>query len=291
MKRFNLLLLALLTVLALASCGKDQEIVPIEGNVAPPDYTIPTITKESYVNRVYISLLGRKPNDLEFQNGLNQLDQDNMSLANREAFLDDVMDNYDYHYNLFDVGRVNYLNGADTTEMKDFIFVYNLLLQDPQYQPIWPIIQEEIDRMELVLEIPDDLASGAIALPEAHRRLVENNIYDEINMGTLNFVQSCFENFLFRYPTTSELDNGILMVDGFSATVFLQPGRNKDDFLTIFFSSTDYYEGQVRDVYQRFLFRDPDSVEMDELTQQYLSTGDYKALLKSVLSSDDYAGI
>lgn len=291
MKRFTPLLLALLTVLVLSSCGKDQEIVPIDGNVAPPDYTVPTVVKESYVNRVYISLLGRKPDDGEFQTGLAQLNQNNMSVTNRETFLDDVIDNYDYHYNLFDVNRINLINAADTSEMKEFIAVFNLLLMDPQYQPLYPVIQAEIDKMQLVLDIPDGLANGSLDLPGAHRRFVNNNIYDEINMGTQNFVQSCFENLLFRYPTAAELTSASTMVDGFSANVFLQSGRNKDDFLTIFFSSNDYYEGQVRDVYQRFLFRDPDSVEMDELTQSYKNSGDYEALIKTVLSSDEYAGI
>lgn len=291
MRRFSPLLLTLFTALLLFACGKKQEIVPITDNQAPPDYTVPTIVKESYVNRVYISLLGRKPSDTEFQSALSQLNQDNMSIANREIFLEEVMDNYDFHYNLFDLNRVNLINGADTSDIKETIFIYNLLLLDPQYQPVWPLIQEVIDELEDILAIPDELAAGTLDLPGAHRRFVDNAIYDEINMGTLNFVQSCFENLLFRYPTASELENSITMVDGFSANVFLQSGRNKNDWLTIFFSSTDYYEGQVRDVFQRYLFRDPDSVEMTDLTVQYKNSGDYQALLTTVLSSDEYAGI
>ena len=291
MKRNLPLLFTLLMVVLLFSCATKQEIVPISDNQAPTDNTVSTITKESYVNRVYISLLGRKPSDTEFQNGLSQLNQDNMSVASREALLEEVMDNYDFFYNQFDLNRINLINSTDTSDIQQSIFVYNLVLNDPQYESVRPIIEERIVQLEALLAIPDDLAAGTLDIPGAHRRFVNNEFYDKINMGTLNFVQSCFENLLFRYPTSAELESSISMVDGFSATVFLEAGRNKNDWMTIFFDSSDYYEGQVRDVYQRFLFRDPDSVEQTELTVEYKNTGDYEALLRTVLSSDEYAGL
>ena len=52
----------------LISCDKTEEVY-IEGNVAPPDETIENVIIENYLNKLYISLLGRKATDEEFSAG------------------------------------------------------------------------------------------------------------------------------------------------------------------------------------------------------------------------------
>jgi hypothetical protein len=110
-------------------------------------------------------------------------------------------------------------------------------------------------------------------------------------MGSQNFILSVFEYFLGRYPTESEEETAINMVDGFGGILFGQEGNSKADFLDIFLSSTDYFEGQVIDVYNDFLLRDPLSVEMSEAAQIYKQTQDYGEMLKEVLSQDEFLGI
>lgn len=124
-----------------------------------------------------------------------------------------------------------------------------------------------------------------------HRRLVDNPVYDEINMGTQNFVIATFNQLLLRYPTENELAQSSLMIEGFNGILFFEPGKSKDDYLTIFTESNDYFEGQVRDVYLRYLFREPLSHEVTTYAEQYKTSDDYSALLKVVLGSDEYAGI
>ncbi len=110
-------------------------------------------------------------------------------------------------------------------------------------------------------------------------------------MGSLNFVVSLYQNFLRRYPTENELNNGIVMVDGDFAIVFQQSGNSKSDFINIFFASNDYFEGQVRDLYLRYLFREPTSSESATLTIQYKNSKDYKALQRTILATNEFIGI
>ena len=110
-------------------------------------------------------------------------------------------------------------------------------------------------------------------------------------MGTENFVVSMFQNFLYRYPTAEELVQSKLIVDGFEGVVFLETGVVKDDFINIFFGCNNYFEGQVRDLYLKYLFREPTSVEMSDKASIYKNSLDYKALQKAILSMDEYAGI
>ena len=167
----------------------------------------------------------------------------------------------------------------------------NLLLLDPQYAPFYTQLQAEITKLEAVLAIPADLNAGTLDVIGMQKRLSFNRIYDNINMGTQNFVVSLFQNFLSRYPTEAEREAAERMVDGFSSIVFLEIGESKSDFVDIFFRSRDYFEGQVRQMFVQNLFREPTSQELESLTITFRGDSDYQALQKHVLSMDEFVGI
>jgi hypothetical protein len=110
-------------------------------------------------------------------------------------------------------------------------------------------------------------------------------------MGTENFVVSTYQNFLFRYPSDAELAAGKTMVDGNTAVVFLELGQTKTDYVNIFFDSNDFYEGQVRLMFNRFLFREPTSAETAFYADIYKTNGNFTELQSAVFSMDEYAGI
>jgi len=288
--RTHMIALGALALMLALSCSKQKEVL-VTDNTAPPDETISQIVVESYVNRAYISVLGRKADPTEFSAAEAMLRAGNLSQENRETFLSSILGTEEYYYNLFDVGRSLIINSVDTTDIAGQIAVFNLLLQDPQYQDLYPVLTDERDRMQLMLDIPGELINGTIDVVEMHRRLANNYIYDQLNMGTQNFVISMFQNFLLRYPSADELERSELMVNGFPSQIFLETGRSRIDFLDIFFNSGDYYEGQVRDVYSRFLFREPSTEETEVFAIAYRNSGDYEAMLMAVLSSDEYIGI
>lgn len=281
------------------SCKKKDKEVLIEDNTAPPDGTIPNVVKENYVNKSYISVLGRKPSSTELSSGMSILAQHNISVEDRNQLLDDILAKSGYNQRLYDLSVATLMNNLDTSLITQDIYIFTFLLTDTAYQSVWPQLTFEITRLEALKASVADLNSGMINTIGLHKRCVNNYFYDQINMGTENFVVSMFNNFLFRYPTDEELLHGKNMVDNFEDVIFLQTGYNKDDFMNIFFGGgfqnypgcNNYFEGQVRDLYLRYLFREPTSVEMSEKAAVYKTGKNYKALQKAILSTDEYAGL
>jgi hypothetical protein len=290
MKPFYLLA-GILFLFLISACTDGSELILVPDNNSPPDDSVPEVVMETWVNKVYISLLGRKATDVEFSGAMDMLKQENASVAKRKAVLEVVIVKPEFKSRMFDVARTEMLNNLDMADIPNQIALLQILLNDPNYAPFISLIQYEIDRLNALLDIPAGLASGAIDRKEMHRRCADNYYYDQVNMGSLNFVLSLFEYFLKRNPTESETEAAVRMADGFESLLFLETGASKDDLLHIFFDSDDYLEGEVINVYNDYLFRQPTSVEMSEGTLVYRQSGKYEDLIKSVLSSDDFMGI
>jgi hypothetical protein len=96
---------------------------------------------------------------------------------------------------------------------------------------------------------------------------------------------------LDRNPSLSEQQAAVTMCDGTSASLLLHSGYSKDDYLSIIFGSTDYYEACVKKFYRRYLLREPDTDELISGTQMYQSSNDYESVQKQILSSNEFIGI
>jgi hypothetical protein len=275
-------------VLAFSACTKEEII---GDNQPPPDSTINNITKETYVNRLYISILGRECTPAEFTEAFDILAAGNLSVQSRGQVIDLITAKPGYYKRLYRIAEENYLNSIDSLDYQTQMFAYQIVLSDQSQQQFWPYINFEVARLQAWMDAIDDMQSGTITVTEMHKRAVSNFAYDGINMGSLNFVASLFQNFFYRYPTEAELDAGIQCVDGFPATVFFQIADSKEEYVDLLFASTNYYEGQVRDLFTRYLFREPTSAEQTYFGERYKNNDDYKQLQKDILSLDEYVGI
>ena len=284
-------LISLFVILVFISSCKKTEDVTIPNNVAPPDHTIDSSTILIYTNKAYINIVGREPLSNEKASALVILRQNNFSVDSRKQFLETLFSSPEYDKNIRNIANTEYLKNTDSLDVAQQLFVFNNLLTQPQYAPFYAQIQFEIHRLDTLQNALNDLNNGTLDFRGMLRRLVNNYFYDQINMGTENFVVSTFQNFLFRYPTNYELSEASNMVNGFNADVFLQLGKNKNDYIAVFFNSNDYYEGQVRYVYKKYLFREPTSAEISFYTNIYKSTNNYKGLQKEIFSLNEYAGV
>lgn len=283
--------LPLVLILAiLSSCTKHEEVL-IPNNVPPPDSTLSSIVIETYVNKAYISVLGRKPSDTEKAEGTTLLESGALSQASRETFIQSILDKPEYYENLYKNYYTYLLVNFDTAQTTFFISIYQNLLTQPEYAQYVDQLNYEISRLEALRDVYPNLVAGNITVAQMHRTMINNSFYDELNMGTENFVVSTFEHFLSRYPTDAELAEAKNIVDGLSGVLFFQIGTSKQDFMDIFFASEDYYGGQVKIVYNAYLFRQPTSEESALYSTYYKNSGDYKGLLKKVLTTDEYVGI
>lgn len=259
-------------------------------NEAPPDTSVSTIKLEAYVNKSYISLLGRKPNATELSTAVQTLRDNNLSSGSRKQILDGILAEDEFLIKIYLNDGTVLLNNWDTTLYSFYLGQIYTLRQDPNNAPSYPLYDTLINELEQLLSIPTDLLTGTLKVNNMHSRMVKNFVYFEINMGSENYVRTIFDHFLLRYPTTAELAEGVKMVDGFEAILFLKTGEDMSDFNAIFFNSDIYYEGQVRWAFQRFLYRDAETLELAYYTNLYRQTGDQKTFFRELLSINEYAG-
>lgn len=263
-------------------CTK-YELQTVEGNEAPSEVVITSATKENYVNRLFITLVGRKAQEAEFESSLKTLGD--VTIPERKELIQDLMSLPDYDDKLYADVRADYLESVDIPTIYDlYQLALNSLQNDPE-NDYWKGVKK---RMAPLVAVPNDLSTNQIGITEVHKRAIHNPVYDEINMGTENFVVATFQNFLFRYPTQAELESSSQMVDGKSSQIFFENVSSKTDFVEIFFETDDYFEGQVINVFKKYLFREPTSEEMAKYTQQYYTDRDYQKLQTEILSSDEY---
>jgi len=276
-------------LIIMSSCVRDE--VVISGNEPPNRTGLANIVYTSYVNKTYIALLGREPEPAERNSAIEALKKDNFLEEDRRVFVGDLVSQDAYFQKVYDDARSDYLRGIDTFQIAQRIAIYRDLASVPGLpEVVKAFYAYEIDRMLLLRNMSEELGKGVIQIEDLHRRVVDNNLYDELNMGTENFVTSVFEHFLYRYPSNAELEEGKRMVDGGNGTLFLEKGKSKQDFTIIFFQSLAYKEGMVRYYFNRFLYREPTGLELAYYTN-FLQENDLVGLQIEILIGDEFAGI
>jgi len=290
MNYLKTLCLSLLILLSISSCKK-TELETINGNQAPPDTSIESVLYEDYVNKTYILVLGREPSALEFQNGVDSLKAHLLDEASRYSFLNTVFSLSDYKWRQVEKWRIELLSVVDSNDVATQIAIFDFILADSTFQAFWPQLIYENQRLDSLYTASYDYVTGAISIRKMQERMINNFFYDQINMGPDNFVIATFPHFLDRNPTAMEQSSSVSMINGNNAVLFLTAGASKDDFLSIFFSSDDYFEGAVRRVYNDYLLREPVSLEMSTASLKYKNTLNFESLQKDVLATDEFIGI
>lgn len=285
------LFIVLIFWLFLFSCKKEDDTVIVDDNTAPPDNTIASEIINNYIGKCYIGAIGREPSATEKNDAKNILTQNNFSEADRRTFVEIVIANYNFNANMFNIARAELLNNIDTIDIQGEIDLLDFFLSQPDYEEYYDQILKEKQKLLDFRAIPAEMANNTLSVEGMLRRCVNTKFYDDINMGTENFVVSNFQNFLLRYPSNAELEQGSEMVDGFQGILFLQLGFTKQDFMDIIFNSDNFKEGRVRYLFKKYLFREPTSEEMFQFTEKYRNSNSFKSLLTEVMITKEYAGL
>lgn len=276
-----------LFIFILTSCKKDNEII-IKNNTAPPDYTISNEVIDSYYNRIYITLIGRKPSEREADSVRAILLSNKIDMNSRVNLISKLQTYEQYFDRTYDIARSELLNNPDTNEIGVFISIFSQYLSMPTYSNSAAQLQYEISRLENMRKIPSKLKNQTMSIESMYQTCIDNYFYDQLNMGTENFVVSSFQHFLLRYPSADELEKAKKMVDGFSSFLFLQSGKTKNDYLNIFFNSDNFKEGMSRYLYKKYLFKEPSTTTLYDMTNYYKQNQKYQLIQQYILSSDEY---
>lgn len=301
--RFGLVLCLLLMLGSLWSCRKTTErIVP--NNQAPWYDGVPTVLVENYVNRLFIDLLGREPIDSEMDEHVAFLRAGNLSIPTREALItrlqtDTVPVAGDssyasvYYRRLYEQMKVRLIEGASDGYINGEI---GILRQGAVVDSLngdstaMRSKQAEMLKFENILRSQWDYRYGLINLDSMCAWMVNNAIYDFINMNSFNFINATFDNLYFRFPTQSEFQRAYVMVDASQpASLFGQTGNHKDDYIRIVIGQREFWQGLVIWAYKTMLARDPGSAEIFQAMQQLNQGRDFHLSLRNILKTDEYA--
>lgn len=281
------------------SCMKDPIIEEIHkdttiNNNNPPPYTGVSDDKiTAYINKLYIDLLGRAPTGTEITTSLNYLDENGLAEASRDTVIQHLIKTKTYYDRLFYINANEFLNGTDSTAIKDEIllieYIYYLDSVAGNYGTLI-YYTYELNRLYWLQTISANWMNGTIPMNEYYAAFINNYFYDQVNMGTENFVKGTFDDLFRRAPTVEELMQGENIVNNVAGILFLQNGGSKGEYVTIVTTCDAFYEGLVKKTFEQLLLRDPTSAEEGTYTTQLKSTLNYQQFEKELMKTSEYAG-
>ena len=284
------------------SCS--EELVVTDGNDPYSTFNISDLKIENYVNRLYIDIIGREPLDVELEATVKRLKAGSLKREVRDSIIYSLMTDTTYRenefsykaafvQNLYNIAKVRCLEGASDADfelrigiLKNAALIDSLLGNLDGYY----LAQYLIKLDEAVLESRQALYDGVIRYHEMYGLMINNSVYDLINMNTFNFVRATFDQLLWRLPTTEEFDRSFNMIEyNQTGTLFGSVGSDKKDYIQILIGSNEMLEGMVIWSFQTLLSRTPTEDEMVTLLPVYIQTHDINWVMAQILVTDEYA--
>jgi len=286
----------------LLSCSTELEV--IDGNNPYSTFNISDLKIENYVNRLYIDILGREPLDTEAVATVQRLKAGSLKRELRDSIIFSLMTDTIYRenefsykaafvQNLYNLAKVRCLEGASDADVELVIGVLKNSALIDSLNGNWDgyyTKQFEIKRNEAVLESRQALYDGLILYHQMYGIMINNGVYDKINMNTFNFVRSTFDELLWRLPTQEEFDHSFNMIEyNQTETLFGGSGSDKNEYIVLLTGSHEMLEGMVIWAFQTFLSRTPSADEIVTLLPVYIQTNDIHWVIAQILVTDEYA--
>jgi hypothetical protein len=257
---------------------------------------------QRYVRRAYLDLSGRPPAEAVLETATTRLRDAQNTAAVRAALVDELIAHDDY-------------SKVWVEELEQAIFGGNTL--DAQYAFVCAIVRGDNPACDSCM-LADSCACACGALPTlaAERTDLRKAVADfKAGMATSDIerryaaaigyfalsgtpegrVGVLFDDFLSRAAEADEIENGRSMIFGAifpgapAGLMFHRHGSNYADLIDIIFDSEVYRESMVRRVFNRYLAREPSSVELAYFVTTLDATKpDMRGLVRAVLSSREY---
>ncbi len=290
-------------LLLLASCSKKDEKL-VTGNLPKNYEDIPTVKVENYINRVYIDLLGREPLNTEKLRDVGIMRDGKLSFETRKQIITRLMtdsifvpgdSSYKraYYQRIYDLTKARLLEGAEDGEFEGeignarFGLISARLLGDSI--GVFSAMVT-IDRCKNVLRSRREYQLGIININQMYARMLNNPIYDVINMNTLNFVNASFDDLFFRFPIKDEFTIAYDIIDlDKGGSLFGGYASNKAEYCQLLVNSREFHEGMIKWCYLALIGREPTTQETYNLMVDYYPTQNLQKVQTLILMTDEYA--
>lgn len=287
----------------ISACTKEKEVV-IPGNV-PKNYDdVSSVKIENYINRLYIDLLGREPLNTEKSRDLAMLRDGKLSFEVRKDLITRLMTDTlfvvgdssyrrAYYQRIYDQTKARLLEGAEDGEFyqimgnSEFALKASRLLGDSI--GVFAAMAT-INRCKNVLDSRRNYQTGKINIQDMYAYMLDNPVYDVINMNSLNFVNASFDNMFFRFPTRDEFAIAYDIIEsGKGGSLFGGFASNKAEYCHLLVNAPEFYEGLIKWCYITLIGREPNTQESYNLIQEFYKTKDLQKVQTLILQTDEYA--
>lgn len=299
----NLFLFLFSVILLVTSgCSKDPDLVP--DNDAPYYSEVSDLLIENYVNRVYIDQIGREPFDTEMAYEVQTLKAADLSMESREAIILNLQTStafiegdgsykVAYYNRLYEQSKARFLEAASNAEINAVMGPIASGILNDSLNGNWEGVyfrRETVGKLQAVLDSEEKYFNGEIEISDMCAVMINNAVYDEINMNTFNFVNASFDNLFFRFPTQQEFFAGFNMVEYNQPEIVLgASGQNKEEYVQILVNSREFYEGLIVWSYQTLLAREPSTEEANALMATFFEDHDLQKVQRAIMVTDEYA--
>jgi len=285
------------------SCSKDKNVVFDNNKPIDPEGQ-PTIVVKNYVNRLFIDLLGRAPTDIELNKFTELLKTNELNEETRLAIIhtlqsDSVEIHNDgtykdvYYYNFHNTIKAKCLAGATDAELSDGLG--NISFSIKSARLLGDSLRVYADSLALmrllnIVNAQIEYKTKKIDIRNYFEYALNNNVYDEINMNSFNFVNASFDDLFGRFPTKTEFFQAYEIIE-YNRSGFLFGGAavNKNEYCKLLTNSIAFSEGVLKWQFVSLFAREATSLDMIKYISQFHATKDVQWLQKQILKTNEYA--
>ena len=286
-----------------ASCTKSYDTL-VDGN-RPPNYgSIPTLKVDNYVNRLFIDFLGREATELERNDWVFKLKSNGLAYSTRDSLIKllqwdttyrpgDSSYRHAYSQRLYDVSKARFLEGASDPDIGQAIgslrFGITIARLEGDSVRVYAYM-DAISKYSNVLISRQRYRLQEIGYSEMVACMVNNPIYDGINMNSFNYVIASFDDVLRRNPTQDEFTRAYQIIEkNEPQEIFGVWAANKNEYAQALTQTDGFFEAQIRWSYFLLVQREPSTKELNQFLQAYIQNHRIEDVQRAIATTDEYA--
>jgi hypothetical protein len=285
------------------SCTESENI-DINNNKLPKYKSISTLRIENYVQRMFIDLLGRESTNQERDSFTAQLKRSDLHDSCRTRLVRTLLYDTTYHVGdssyrhafaqrIYDISKARFLEGASDPSIAQFVGNLDFAIAVARLEGDSTRVYLYYDYRKKYFDVLNSrilFRKNLIDYRQMTASMINNSIYDGINMNSFNFVNAAFDNVLSRKPTGDEFSRSFDIIEkNLSRSLFGRWATNKNEFCQVLTESDAFHEGQIRWFYYVMVQREPTTAEVSKLFFPFIKNHRIEEILETILITDEYA--
>lgn len=285
------------------SCTKD-EIVLRSGNTAPKYNGVSTLIVENYVNRLFIDVLGREATVEERNQFVFRLKCGKLQMSTRDSLvktlqfdtlfrIGDSSYRKAYTTRIYSISKARFLEGAADMDIAQRSGNLNFAIKVYQLNGDSINMFAAIDQKKYydrILKSNYWFSRNIISYNQICEYMLNNGIYDLINMGSFNFVNASFDDVLNRKPSYDEFNRSFQIIEkNIPQEIFNRVISNKNEYCEAITQYSGFYEAEIRWWYFQYLRKEINSSNLYSILRDYLKDKSIENVQRKILITDDYA--